>query len=189
MPHAKKLEPLLTRRSIGVKEFTAPAPNEAELEQILKAGTRVPDHGKLTPWRIKVIKAEGQKKLGDLFASIFVHKNPDANEAQINFERARPSRSPLLLAVISSTVPDSKPIWEQQLSSGAVCMNILHAAHMLGYGAKWITEWPAFDAEVTKALGGKDGDQIAGFILLGTKTTTPEDRERPELGKVVEEWK
>lgn len=189
MPPAKKLEPLLTRRSLGVKEFTSPAPSDAELEYILKAGTRVPDHGKLTPWRIKVIKAEGQKKLGLLYAEIFKRNNPDANDAQVNFEKARPSRSPLLLAVISSTVPDSKPIWEQQLSAGAVCMTILHAAHMLGYGSKWITEWPAFNKEVTKALGGKDGDQIAGFILLGTKTLTPEDRPRPELSAVVEEWK
>ncbi len=189
MTAAKKLEPLLTRRSLGVKEFTAPAPHDAELEYILKAGTRVPDHGKLTPWRIKVIKVEGQKKLGELYAKIFIRKNPDANEAQINFERARPARSPLLLAVLSMPVSDSKPIWEQQLSAGAVCMNILHAAHMLGYGAKWITEWPAFDAEVVKALGGRDTDQIAGFILLGTKTLTPEDRPRPELKDVVEEWK
>lgn len=189
MQHAQKLEPLLTRRSLGVKEFTAPAPSDAELELILKAGTRVPDHGKLTPWRIKVIKAEGQKKLGDLFAQIFVAQHPDANEAQINFERARPSRSPLLLAVISMTVKDSKPIWEQELSAGAVCMNILHAAHMLGYGAKWITEWPAFEPEVVKALGGRDGDKLAGFILLGTKTLTPEDRPRPELSTVVEEWR
>src|SRR5690349_20709303 len=108
MQLAQKIEHLLTRISIAVKEFTTPAPSDAELELILKAGTRVPDHGKLTPWRIKVLKAEGQKKLGDLFAKIFVAQHPDANEAQINFERARPSRSPLLLAVLSMPVADSK---------------------------------------------------------------------------------
>ena len=189
MTAAQKLEPLLTRRSVGVKEITAPAPSDAELELILKAGTRVPDHGKLTPWRIKIFKEAGQKKLGDVFAELFIKANPDANEAQIAFERARPSRAPLLLAVISTPVKDSKPIWEQQLSAGAVCMNILHAAHMLGYGAKWITEWPAFNKEVLIALGGKEGDAIAGFILIGTKTATPDDRERPQLDTVVEEWK
>ena len=183
------LQPLLTRRSVGVKELTSPAPSDAELELILKAGTRVPDHGKLTPWRIKLFKQEGQQKLGNLFAELFKKANADANEAQIAFEAARPSRAPLMLAVLSTPVEGSKPVWEQQLSAGAVCMNILHAAHMLGYGAKWITEWPAFHAEVLAALGGKPGDQIAGFIFLGTKTVQPDDRERPELSKVVEEWK
>lgn len=189
MQASEKLHALLTRRSVGVKELTAPAPSDAELELILKAGTRVPDHGKLTPWRIKIFKADGQKKLGDLFAELFQQANPDANEAQIAFEAARPSRAPLMLAVLSTPVEGSKPVWEQQLSAGAVCMNILHAAHMLGYGAKWITEWPAFNSEVLTALGGKPGDQIAGFIFLGTKTVTPEDRERPDLSKVVEEWR
>jgi nitroreductase len=188
MDNAQKLETLLTRRSLGVKEFAAPGPNDADLELILKVGTRVPDHGKLAPWRIKVLRAEGQKKLGELFGQLFKDANPDANEAQVNFEKARPSRSPLLLVVLSMPVADSKPVWEQELSAGAVCMNILHAAHHLGYGAKWITEWPAFRPEVVKALGGRDGDKIAGFILLGSKTTTPDDRERPELSKVVEEW-
>ena len=189
MQASEKLEPLLTRRSVGMKELAAPVPSDAELELILKVGTRVPDHGKLTPWRIKFFHEAGQKKLGALFVELFKNANPEATPEQIAFEAARPSRAPLMIAVLSTPVEGTKPIWEQQLSAGAVCMNILHAAHMLGYGGKWITEWPAFNIEVLAALGGKPGDQIAGFIFLGTKTLTPDDRERPELAKVVEEWK
>jgi nitroreductase len=183
------IEMLLTRRSVSVKDMTGPAPDAAELDIILRAATRVPDHGKLAPWRVKILRAEGQKKLGELAAARFKAANPDANEKQLTHERERFARAPLCLAVLLTPVESIKaPLWEQQLSTGAVCTNILHAAHALGYGGKWLTEWVAYDTEILKALGGKDGDAIAGFIYLGTKTSVPEERERPNLEQIVSEW-
>lgn len=185
---ADAITPLLTRRSVSVKDMVPPAPSEAELELILRAATRVPDHGKLCPWRIVVLRDEGQKQLGALAADIFARTYADATPAQIEAERTRFARAPLCLAVLSCPKPGSKPVWEQELSAGAVCMNILHATHMLGYAGKWLTEWVAYDAEVVQALGGGGTDRIAGFVYLGSKTSVPEDRERPRLEDVVE-WR
>lgn len=184
------LTPLLTRRSTSVKDMRAPAPSDAELEQILRVATRVPDHGKLTPWRIKILRGEGALKLGAIAADIFARHNDHANEAQIAAEHTRFARAPLCLAVLSTPVLGTKPVWEQELSAGAVCMNILHAAHALGYGAKWLTEWVAYDAAILKALGGNpETDKIAGFVYLGTKTLETEDRARPELAQIVTEYR
>lgn len=183
------LESLLTRRSTGVKELDAPGPNEGDLTLILQAATRVPDHGKLGPWKIKILRKNGQDKLGGICADLFKKQHPDASEAEIANERGRFARAPLVLAVIYTPVESQKaPAWEQMLSTGAVCMNMLHAAHALGYGAKWLTEWPAYYDEVKTALGGSANDKIAGFIYLGTKKAQPEERERPKLGDVVSEW-
>jgi nitroreductase len=173
---------LLTRRSVKAANLVAPGPDDAQFEQILRAATRVPDHGKLAPWRIHVLQKDGQAKLGEVFAKRFAALHPDANEKQLAHERARPQRAPLLLVVTSNPVESVKaPLWEQELSAGAVCMNILHAAHMLGFAGNWLTEWCAFDAEIQAALGGK----IAGFIYIGTASETPEERERPRLEDVV----
>jgi nitroreductase len=181
---------LLSRRSVKAKDLIAPGPDAAALTCILKAATRVPDHGKLCPWRILVLHKEGQAKLGEIFARRFAALNPDANEKQIAFERERPERAPLLLVVLSTPAESIKaPLWEQHLSAGAVCMNILHAAHMLGFGGNWLTEWPAYDGEILAALGGKAGDAVAGFIYLGSIGAAPEERERPDLAAVVSEWR
>lgn len=190
MPKKQPIDYLLTRRSVKARELTSPAPGKEELEIILRAATRVPDHGKLAPWRIKVLHKDGQKKLGKLFAKRFAELNPkDATEKHAIHEQERAERAPLLLVVTSNPVESIKaPLWEQELSAGAVCMNILHAANMLGYSANWLTEWPAFDYDIKQALGGKDEDKIAGFIYIGTAKGIPEDRERPKLSDVVEEW-
>lgn len=188
------LTPLLTRRSTSVKDMRAPAPSDAELEQILTVATRVPDHGKLCPWRLVVLREEGARALGAIAAAQFTAQNTDATEAQIAAEHARFTRAPLCIAVLSTPVLGTKPVWEQELSAGAVCMNILHAAHALGYGAKWLTEWVAYDAAITAALlnasphGGEGSARIAGFIYLGTKTLETPDRERPKLSDMVAEY-
>ena len=183
------LAPLLTRRSVSVKELTAPGPDEAALEEILRVATRVPDHGKLTPWRIKILRGEGARQLGELAAEQFIKQYPnDVTEKHIDAERNRFLRAPLCLAVLSMPVLGTKPVWEQELSAGAVCMNILHACYALGFGAKWLSEWVAYDAEILKALGGRTTDKIAGFIYIGSKTAEPEDRPRPALADVVSEW-
>lgn len=182
------IDPLLTRRSVSVKEMCGPAPTRDQIEMILRAATRVPDHGKLCPWRIVVLTENGQRELGELAARRFAQMTPQAEEKHVAAERARFARAPLCLAVLSMPKEGSKPVWEQELSAGAVCMNILHAAHMLGLAGKWLSEWVAYDPEILAALGGRPGDKIAGFIYLGQKTAEPEDRERPKLEDVVE-WR
>lgn len=146
------LTALATRRSTSVRDMAAPAPSDGELEQILTLATRVPDHGKLCPWRIIVVRGEGALKLGAIAADRFAKQHPEATEAQITAEHTRFTRAPLCLAVLSTPKLGTKPVWEQELSAGAVCMNILHAAHALGYGAKWLTEWVAYDDAVLAVL-------------------------------------
>lgn len=189
------LTPLLTRRSTSVRDLCAPAPSEAELAQILTVATRVPDHGKLCPWKLVVLREEGQKKLGAIAAEIFAKQNSDATEVQIAAEQHRFGRAPLCIAVISTPKLGTKPVWEQELSAGAMCMNILHAAHALGYGGKWLTEWVAYDADILAALlssfhpvGGGGAPRIAGFIYLGTKKLETPDRDRPKREDVVSEY-
>lgn len=182
------LTALLTRRSTSVRDLAKPAPGKAELERILTVATRVPDHGKLCPWRIVTLHEDGAMKLGAVAAREFAKAYPEANEAQLAAERNRFGRAPLCVAVLSTPILGTKPVWEQELSAGAVCMNILHAAHALGYGAKWLTEWVAYDAAIIEALGGKPSDKIAGFIYLGSKALEPEDRERPNLAEIVREF-
>jgi nitroreductase len=177
--------PLLSRRSVSVKDLAAPAPTDAELAHILRVGTRVPDHGKLCPWRLVVLGERGQAALGEVAATKFAALYPEATHAQIEAERARFARAPLCIAVLSTPKLGTKPVWEQELSAGAVCMNLLHAVHALGYGGKWLTEWVAYDADTLAALGGGEGDKIAGFVYIGTKKAEPEDRERPRLEDVV----
>ncbi len=176
---------LITRRSTSVRLLSTPAPDDGQLEDILRVATRVPDHGKLAPWRIIVMREAGQKTLGDLAAEIFTSAHPDATPAQIEFERTRFMRAPLVLAVLSTPKLGKIPVWEQQLSVGCVCLNALYAAQALGFGANWLTEWPAFDTEILRALGGADGDHIAGFIYIGTATAKPDERPRPELHDIV----
>ena len=185
---SRPLRLLLNRRSVSVKDLKGPAPGKEELEQILTVATRVPDHGKLCPWKIVVLEEKGQRELGALAARLFAAANEEARDAQIAAEEARFARAPLCIAVLSTPKLGTKPVWEQELSAGAVCMNMLHASHALGYGAKWLTEWVAYDPQIIAALGGSAEDKIAGFIYIGSKTQEPEDRERPKLQDVVE-WR
>ena len=181
---------LLRRRSVVAKDMIGPGPDEAALRLILRAGTRVPDHGKLAPWRIQILKEAGQHRLGTLFAELFQADHPDANDKQVAFERDRPRRAPLMLVVASTpVVPHKIPLMEQRMSAGAVCQNILVAASALGYATQWITEWPAFRDEVLQALGhtGPE-DRIAGFIYLGTAPERPSERTRPVLEAVASVW-
>ena len=184
------IELLLSRRSVTAMMLGEPGPDDAALDKILRIATRVPDHGKLTPWRIQILRAEAQRRLGDLLAELFVKANPDANNKQIEFERNRPQRAPLLLVVTSKLRKDHKiPEMEQMLSGGAVCYSVLVAAKALGFSAQWLTEWPAYRTEVVEALGHDPAiDRIIGFLYLGTATEAPQERPRPALAEVVSEW-
>ncbi|MEM7444868.1 MAG: nitroreductase [Pseudomonadota bacterium] len=181
---------ILTRRSTKAFDLVEPGPTEDELRTLLTAATRVPDHGKLTPWHIQVLDKEGQSALGGFLADLFAREIPEANEKQIAFERDRPQRSPLLLVVTYKPIESPKiPELEQVMSAGAVCTTILHAANALGYGAQWLTEWPAFRPEVCRFLGhNPDNDKIVGFIYVGTRAQAPTERPRPDLTEVTSVW-
>ena len=137
-------------------------------------------------------------KLGAIAADRFAKQNPEATEAHITAEHIRFTRAPLCLAVISTPVLGTKPVWEQELSTGAVCMNILHAAHALGFGGKWLTEWVAYDDAILAALlaqapvlpttADAASIRIAGFVYIGTKAVETDDRERPILTAIAKEW-
>ena len=184
------VELLLSRRSVVAANIVPPAPDPEALNTMLRIATRVPDHGKLAPWRIQILREDGQRRLGDLVARLFADANPTASEKQIAFERQRPQRAPLMLAVTAKLRPAHKiPEMEQILSAGAVCYSLLVAAKALGYAAQWLTEWPAYRPEVVEALGHNPSiDRIVGFIYVGTAAAAPDERPRPALDEVVAEW-
>ena len=180
---------LLSRRSILARMMDGPGPGDEDLRTIMEAGMRVPDHGRLTPWRFIVIRGDAREKLGETLGAAFVRNNPDAIEEQVELERERLTRAPVVIAVVSKTVKEHKiPEWEQILSSGAACQTMLIAALSMGYAAQWITEWYAYDPEVKRALGLDADDQIAGFVYLGHEAETPAERNRPDYDDIVSEW-
>lgn len=184
------MDVLLKRRSVPARAMVEPGPDAAALERILRAGTRVPDHGKLTPWRIQILRKDGQRRLGKAMAEIFARENPDATEALIEATRQKPALAPLLLVVIlKPQARPNVPELEQILSGGALCQNILVAAHAQGHCGSWITGWAAFHPEVIELLGHNPAtDKIIGFIYLGTPAEPMEDRPRPALSDVASEW-
>lgn len=181
-----QLAALIQRRSVVAKNLTEPGPDDASLDRILRAGVRVPDHGKLGPWRLQVLKKSAQAMLGDALAAAYATDHPDAREDQIAFERARPQRAPVLIVVSSRLHREHKiPEVEQLLSCGAVCQNLLNAATLSGFGAQWLTEWPAYDERIKAALGVPADQHIIGFISIGSPSEAPSERPRPEFDSVV----
>jgi nitroreductase len=184
MPDA--LELLKTRRSFKPIELSGPPPSAADVNMLLTVASRVPDHGKLVPWRFIVFEGEGRRRAGAAIAKAFATKYPDATTEQAAAESDRLARAPLVIAVVSRAAPHVKiPEWEQVLSAGAAAMNLLLAAHALGYGASWITEWYAYDRAVLDALGLGPHEKIAGFVHIGRPPGVPEDRPRPPLEEIV----
>ncbi len=184
------IELLTTRRSVLARDLADPGPTTEELNSIITAGLRVPDHGKIGPWRIQIVNKNGQMALGDLCARLYQAQHGAAvNERMLEFERNRLQRAPVLLAVTAFVqVPHNIPEIEQRLSGGALCMNILNAAAALGYGAQWLTEWPAFDPDVKTMLGHDSETDIIGFIYIGTPKREPKQRNRPGFEVVVTKW-
>jgi nitroreductase len=184
MPDA--LELLKTRRSVKPMELTGPAPAASEIDTLLKIASRVPDHGKLTPWRFIVFEGNAGEAAGKAIAAAYCADHPDATPDQIEFERKRLARAPLVIAVVSRAGPHVKiPEWEQQLSAGASAMSLVFAAYAMGYAASWITEWYAYDRRVLDALGLAAHERIAGFVHIGRPVKPPEDRDRPRLEAIV----
>ena len=180
------IELLKIRRSVKPREMSGPGPSPAELDTILTIGARVPDHGKLTPWRFIVFEGDARARAGDVIAQVFAKKNPRAPPPMSRSRRRRLMDAPLVIAVVSFTRPHPKvPAWEQELSAGASAMNIVTAATALGYGANWLTGWFAFDRDVLDGFGLKADEKLAGFIHIGTPAKPAEDRPRPALSDIV----
>lgn len=188
--NADALRLLLTRRSQACNTLSLPAPDDKALEVLLTAATRVPDHGKLAPWRFIVLRGEARHMAGEKLLAIVEAREGPLDETRRKQELERFSRAPLVIAVVSKAAKHPKiPVWEQQLSAGAVCMTLLHAAHAMGFAAQWLTEWIAYDADVKSLLGVGEDERIAGFVHIGTPTVPPTERPRPDLATIVSEWK
>jgi nitroreductase len=181
---------LLRRRSASAKAMTGPGPSAEDVRTILQAGARVPDHGKLAPWRFIMFEGDARDKFGEVLARVLLQREPEAGDIRRDMELKRFARAPLVIAVVSSP-KTGKPIpeWEQRLSAGAVCQNMVIAATALGYGANWITEWCAYDAAVGEALGLSGDERVAGFIYLGTRGEPLRERERPDVDQLVSHWR
>ena len=180
------LDTLLRRSSLRPNQMQAPAPSDAELEQILRAATRVSDHGNLNPWRLDIFKKPAQEALYRVLLAIWQQKYPDADEGLTAKKTGFVARAPLLVMVSSRINRDSTvPRIEQILSGGAVCQNLIIAANALGYAACWLSSWAAHDADVKQALNVAPDDEILGFILLGRPAASASERPRPPLDDVV----
>ena len=176
------------RRSVLAKKMMPNEIIQRDINKILAAGIRVPDHGALSPWKIKVIVGEKLKKIDEeIILSEFQKQNPNANQTSLEIESKRLQRASVVFAVISTPVEHPKiPKWEMRLSSGAVCMNLLSCAQSLGYAAQWLTEWYAYNDKMLEHLGGrKNLDRISGFIYVGHKTEQPNERRRPDPEKII----
>ena len=184
-PAPGTIEFLLSRRSGSAKAMGGPGPSPDQTETILKAGARVPDHGKLFPWRFIVFEGEARPRFGQLLVSC-LRETETITPERAALEAGRFLRAPVVVGVVSR-VREAIPIpeWEQQLSAGAVCQTILIAAHAMGFVANWLTEWYAYHPLVLERLGLKPGERIAGFIYIGTSTVLLEERPRPEMAKIV----
>ena len=185
IPRPEVLDFLLTRRSRPAKTLGAPGPSRADVETILRAAARVPDHGKLEPWRFVVIEGAAQQRLSALAAARAVEKGLDADSVE---KAARAfTQGTAIIAVIAAPKPSDKiPAWEQALSAGAVCLSAVNAAMALGWGANWLTGWAAEDrAFLREGLRLADHETVAGFIHLGREMAVPPERPRPEMAQIT----
>ena len=181
------LDMLLKRRSVKPAMMQAPGPTAAELEQILTAAARVPDHKKMVPWRFIVFEGDARARFGEVLADVCAVEERDTPSPQrLAIERGRFLDAPLVVGVVSKVIAHpGAPEWEQVLSAGAACFNLCLAANALGYASNWITGWYAYSPGVKARLGLSEHERIAGFIYVGRATEIPEDRERPKLADVV----
>lgn len=179
---------LKTRRSVLIKNLSNDDILESDLKDILECGLRVPDHGILSPWKIKVIKGKSRKTLGnEVLAKEYFKLYPNSTKEMIQFEKNRFMRAGVILAVISSAISHPKiPKWEMYLSCGALCQNLLNASIALGYGAQWVTEWYSYNKKLLQTLGGNsESEKFAGFIYIGKMLEKPVERKRADLDQIV----
>jgi len=170
------------RRSVPARLLSAPGPDDATLQRMLRSAVRVPDHGKRVPFRFIRIAGPVRDRMGEALVEILLRRDPDASEAVLDKERQRFSHAPLVLTVVAVLDPDDRQIPEQErlLSAGCTCFALLQAAQSLGFGASWLTGWPAYDPEVHALLGLSAHERVAGFIHIGTPTAEAPERDRPD---------
>ena len=179
---------LQTRRSGKPRDLIAPGPTDAELTQILNIAARIPDHGKLAPWRFVIVRPDQREALARLLHEALPECDPEATEAHYAKELEFARQAPVMIVLISAPIADHKiPVWEQQLSCGAAGMNLLHAATALGYAGGWITGWRAYSPRVSASFC-EEGERIAGFVFIGTPQAPLEERLRPDLTQLVRNW-
>lgn len=183
------LDILNARRSVPSRQLGEPAPDDSALRSLIEAAIRVPDHGKLEPFRIRILRGDAKHEFGRKLAKMAVDANPDLSEAKREKEQRRYEHAPLVLVVSAKVDADSKvPELEQQLTAGCVAYNLLLGAQALGYGAQWLTGWAAYDRDVAKLLGMKKQEHVVGFIHIGTPSMEAPERDRPSYGDIVETW-
>lgn len=177
---------IATRRSGKARDIIAPGPDAAQLAAILNAAARVPDHGKLFPWRLVVI--DNRAAFADALLAIYRAGKPDAGRLEADAVTQFAVQSPCLVVVIASPKPSHIPVWEQELSAGALCQNLLIAAHAHGFVGNWLTGWAAYDDAVLALLGGAAPERIAGFFYIGTQAKPLEERPRPDMTAITSRW-
>lgn len=175
---------LSLRRSTSAVTLAEPAPSLEELEALLRLATRVPDHGKLAPWRFISLEGAEKVQLAETLEALASARGDGRAAAKL----AKLKTPPMALVVVSSPRTSEIPEWEQRLSAGAVCTTLLYAALAMGYGCNWITDWYSYDAEALRILGLAEGERVAGFMLLGTPREAPLERERPRHQALVTRW-
>ena len=180
---------LKTRKSASAKAMGGPGPDRAQLAEILEIAVRVPDHGKLNPWRFIVFEGDARSKMGVELAEVWAKAHPEHGPEILAFQRGFLERAPVVVAVVSTAALHGKiPVWEQQLSSAAVCFNMELAAQAMGFDVQWMTDWIAYDEAAKAAMGASSQEQVAGLVFIGTSTVPLEDRPRPDATALTTYW-
>lgn len=181
---------LKSRKSASAKAMGGPGPTPQQLAEILQLAVRVPDHGKLTPWRFIVFSGEGRAAIGQKFRARWAELNPSHGDDTLSFVAGLFTRAPVVVAVVSTAAPHVKiPEWEQQMSAAAVCFNMELAAQAHGFDVQWQSDWVAYDAGALRAMGVAEAEKVAGIIYIGTSSVPLEDRPRPDAAALTTHWK
>lgn len=179
---------LLHRRSVSRKKLENPGPTDSELRQILTAASRVPDHGKMSPFWFMIFRGQDKDAFTNVLKSCLAEDKPKKDEEALEKTASKIMAPPLAIAVISAPKPSKIPVWEQFMTVGAACQNLVLSANALGYGVNWLTEWYSYDPRIKDALKLDEGENIAGFFFIGTAQDVPSDRERPDIGQITTFW-
>ncbi|MEG3147509.1 nitroreductase [Sphingomonas sp. RT2P30] len=179
---------LATRRSGKPRDLIAPGPDAGQLTAMIEIAARTPDHGKLAPWRFVIVPDDQRDRLAEVITTAYLAERPEAGRLERESFEQFAHQAPALIVMLSSPRPESHiPLWEQELSAGAACMNLLHAAHAMGFAAGWLTGWASYSDAVRDAFGAAP-ERIVGFVFIGTPAKQLEERPRPDLGKIISVW-
>ncbi|MFO1033091.1 MAG: nitroreductase [Hyphomicrobiales bacterium] len=180
---------LKTRKSASAKAMTVPGPSESQLADMLQLAVRVPDHGKLAPWRFISFSGEARARVGEGFKARWQELHPEHGPDIQAFVAGMFTRAPVVVAVVSTAAAHPKiPVWEQQMSAAAVCFNLVLAAQAMGFDAQWMTDWVSYDEKAKALMGVAADENIAGLIYIGTAAAPLEDRPRPDAAALHTKW-